>query len=96
MTTPTLQNIGSTLHNNTSDIRSTKIVDGMYAADTLRIEFEDGKIIYASYDEDEPDYLLLSEYAYNEFDEEEVVSEGGARDMSDGDVAALYYELKNF
>ena len=23
-------------------------------------------------------------------------NEGGGRDMSDGDVAALYYELKNF
>ena len=96
MTTPTLRNIGSTLHNTTNDIRSTRIEDGIYAGDTLRIEFEDGRIFYAAYDEDEPDCLLWSEYSYDENDIEEVLNEGGARDMSDGDVAALYYELKNF
>lgn len=96
MTTPTINNIASTLHNTTNDIRSTDIEDGIYAGDTLRIEFEDGRIFYASYDEDEPDCLLWSEYSYDENDVEEVLTEGGARDMSDGDVAALYYELKNF
>lgn len=96
MTTPTINNIGSTLHNTTNDIRSTRIEDGIYAGDTLRIEFEDGRIFYAAYDEDEPDCLLWSEYYYDDNDVEEVLTEGGARDMSDGDVAALYYELKNF
>nr|DAL14803.1 MAG TPA_asm: hypothetical protein [Caudoviricetes sp.] len=96
MTTPTLQTIGSTLHNTTDDIRSTSVEDGIYAGDTLRIEFEDGRIFYAAYDEDEPSCLLWSEYFYDENDVEEVMEEGGARDMSDGDVAALYYDLKNF
>lgn len=95
-TTPSLHNIASTLHNTTNDIRSTDIEDGIYAGDTLRIEFEDGRIFYAAYDEDEPACLLWSEYFYVENDVEEVLCEGGARDMSDGDVAALYYDLKNF
>lgn len=96
MTTPTLRNISSTLRNTTNDINSITIEDGIYAGDTLRIEFEDGRIFYAAYDEDETDCLLWSEYFYDENDVEEVLIEGGARDMSDGDVAALYYDLKNF
>ena len=96
MTTPTLRNIASTLHNTTNDIRSTNIEDGIYAGDTLRIEFDNGRIFYAAYDEDAPDCLLWSEYFYDDNDVEEVLNEGGARDMSDGDVASLYYELKNF
>lgn len=95
-TIPSLQTIGSTLHNTTNDIRDTRIVDGIYAGDTLRIEFEDGRIFYATYDVYYPETLLWSECAYNADDEEEVVCDGGARDMSDGDVAALYYDLKNF
>lgn len=95
-TIPSLQTIGSTLHNTTDDIRSTKIVDGIYAGDTLRIEFEDGKIIYATYDVYYPDTLLWTEYAYDENDKEEEVCDGGAREMGDGDVASLYYDLKNF
>jgi len=95
-TTPSIQTIGSTLHNTTNDIRSTRIVDGIYAGDTLRIEFEDGRIFYAAYDEDEPTLLMWSECYYDDNDVEEVLNEGGERDMSDGDVAALYYALKNF
>ena len=96
MTTPTLHNIGSTLRNTTNDIRSADIEDGTYAGDTLRIEFEDGRIFYADYDEDEPSHLMWAEYYYDENDVEEVLNEGGERDMSDGDVAALYYALKAF
>lgn len=96
MTTPTLQAIGTTLDIATNDIRSTRIEDGIYAGDTLRIEFEDGRIFYAAYDEDEPSLLMWAEYYYDDNDVEEVLNEGGERDMSDGDVAALYYELKNF
>ena len=95
-TTPSLQTIGSTLHNTTNDIRSADIEDGIYAGDTLRIEFEDGRIFYAAYDEDEPSLLMWAEYYYDDNDVEEVLNEGGERDMSDGDVAALYYALKNF
>ena len=96
MTTPTLHNIGSTLRNTTNDIRSADIEDGTYAGDTLRIEFEGGRIFYADYDEDEPSHLMWAEYYYDENDVEEVLNEGGERDMSDGDVAALYYALKAF
>ena len=96
MTTPTIQTIASTLRNTTNDIRSVDIEDGIYAGDTLRIEFEDGRIFYADYDEDEPSHLMWSEYYYDENDVEEVLNEGGERDMSDGDVAALYYALKAF
>lgn len=96
MTTPTLHNIGSTLRNTTNDIRSARIVDGIYAGDTLRIEFEDGRIFYAAYDKDEPSLLMWAEYYYDENDVEGVLNEGGERDMSDGDVAALYYALKAF
>ena len=96
MTTPTLPNIASTLRNTTNDINAITIEDGIYAGDTLRIEFEDGRIFYATYDEDTPDCLLWSEYFYDDNDVEEVLNEGGTRDMSDGDIAALYYELKNF
>lgn len=95
-TTPSLQTIATTLHNTTNDIRSADIEDGIYAGDTLRIEFEDGRIFYADYDEDEPSLLLWAEYYYDENDVEEVLNEDGERDMSDGDVAALYYALKNF
>lgn len=96
MTTPTLHNIASTLRNTTNDIRSADIEDGTYAGDTLRIEFENGRIFYADYDEDEPSLLLWAEYYYDENDIEEVLNEDGERDMSDGDVAALYYALKAF
>lgn len=96
MTTPTLHNIARTLRNTTDDIRSADIEDGIYAGDTLRIEFEDGRIFYADYDEDEPSLLLWAEYYYDENDVEEVLNEDGERDMSDGDVAALYYALKAF
>lgn len=95
-TIPSLQTIGSTLHNTTNDIRDTRIVDGIYAGDTLRIEFESGRIFYVGYDEDEPSLLLWDEYFYDDNDAEEIINEGGGRDMSDGDVAALYYDLKNF
>ena len=60
MATPTLQTIGSTLRNTTNDIRSADIEDGIYAGDTLRIEFEDGRIFYAAYDEDEQSHLMWS------------------------------------
>ena len=96
MTTPTIQTIASTLRNTTNDIRSTDIEDGTYAGDTLRIEFEDGRNFYAAYDEDEPSHLMWAEYYYDENDVEEVLNEDGERDMSDGDVAALYYALKAF
>lgn len=96
MTTPTIQTIASTLRNITNDIHSADIEDGIYAGDTLRIEFEDGRIFYATYDEDEPSLLMWAEYYYDENDVEEVLNEGGERDMSDGDVAALYYALKAF
>lgn len=96
MTTPSLQTIASTLRNTANDIRSADIEDGIYAGDTLRIEFEDGRIFYADYDEDEPSLLLWAEYYYDENDVEEVLNEDGERDMSDGDVAALYYALKAF
>lgn len=96
MTTPTIQTIASTLRNTTNDIRSADIEDGIHAGDTLRIEFEDGRIFYADYDEDEPSLLMWAEYYYDENDVEEVLNEGGERDMSDGDVAALYYALKAF
>lgn len=96
-TTPSLQTIGSTLHNTTNDIRSTRIVDGIYAGDTLRIEFENGRIFYTAYDKDEPSLLLWAEYYYDENDVEGVLNAAyGERDMSDGDVAALYYALKDF
>ena len=58
MATPTLQTIGSTLRNTTNDIRSADIEDGIYAGDTLRLEFEDGRIFYAAYDEDETHTLM--------------------------------------
>lgn len=94
-TTPSLQTIGSTLRNTTNDIRSTSIEDGIYAGDTLRIEFEDGRIFYAAYDKDEPSLLMWAEYYYD--DVEGVLNAAyGERDMSDGDVAALYYALKDF
>lgn len=96
MTTPTLQAIGTTLDIAANDIRSLSIEDGIRAGDTLRIEFENGRIFYADYDEDEPSLLLWAEYYYDENDVEEVLNEGGERDMSDGDIAALYYALKNF
>lgn len=97
MTTPTLHNIASTLRNTTNDIRSADIEDGTYAGDTLRIEFENGRIFYATYDKDEPSLLLWAEYYYDENDVEEVLNAAyGERDMSDGDVAALYYALKAF
>lgn len=96
MTTPTLQAIGTTLDIAANDIRSLSIEDGNRAGDTLRIEFEDGRIFYAAYDEDEPSLLMWSEYYYNDNDVEEVLNEGGERDMSDGDIAALYYALKAF
>ena len=109
-TTTSLQTIGSTLRNTTNDIRSADIEDGIYAGDTLRIEFEDGRIFYAAYDEDEQSLLMWSEYYYDDndveevlneggerdMDVEEVLNEGGERDMSDGDIAALYYALKAF
>lgn len=96
-TTPSLQTIGSTLHNTTNDIRSLSIEDGTRAGDTLRIEFEDGRIFYAAYDKDDPSLLLWAEYYYDENDVEGVLNAAyGERDMSDGDVAALYYALKDF
>lgn len=95
-TTPTLQAIGTTIDVAANDIRTVGIEDGTRAGDTLRIEFEDGRIFYAAYDEDEPSLLMWSEYYYDDNDVEEVLNEGGERDMSDGDVAALYYALKNF
>ena len=96
MATPTLQAIGTTLDIAANDIRTVGIEDGIRAGDTLRIEFEDGRIFYAAYDEDEPSHLMWAEYYYDENDVEEVLNEGGERDMSDGDVAALYYALKDF
>ena len=97
MTTPTLHNIGRTLRNTTNDIRSLSIEDGTRAGDTLRIEFENGRIFYAAYDKDEPSLLLWAEYYYDDNDVEGVLNAAyGERDMSDGDIAALYYELKNF
>ena len=94
MTIP-LHNIASTLRNTTNDIRSADIEDGIYAGDTLRIEFENGRIFYAAYDKDEPSLLMWAEYYYD--DVEEVLNAAyGERDMSDGDVAALYYALKSF
>ena len=96
MATPTLQAIGTTLDIAANDIRSLSIEDGIYAGDTLRIEFENGRIFYAAYDEDEPALLTWAEYYYDDNDAEEVLNEGGERDMSDGDVAALYYALKAF
>lgn len=96
MTTPTIQTIASTLRNTTNDIRSVDVEDEIYADDTLRIEFEDGRIFYVDYDEDEPSHLMWVEYYYDENDFEEVLNEDGERDMSDGDVAALYYALKAF
>lgn len=98
MTTPTLHNIGSTLRNTTNDIRSARIrtVDGIYAGDTLRIEFENGRIFYVEYDKDEPSLLLWAEYYYDYNDVEVLNAAYGERDMSDGDVAALYYALKDF
>lgn len=99
MTTPTIQTIASTLRNTTNDIRSVDIKDGTYAGDTLRIEFEDGRIFcaaydYAAYNEDEPSLLMWSEYYYDDNAIVRVIR--GGRDMSDGDVAALYYALKSF
>ena len=96
MATPTLQAIGTTLDIAANDIRSLSIEDGIHAGDTLRIEFEDGRIFYAAYDEDEQSHLMWSEYYYDDNDVEEVLNEGGERDMSDGDIAALYYALKAF
>lgn len=96
MATPTLQSIGTTLDIAANDIRSLSIEDGIYAGDTLRIEFENGRIFYAAYDEDEPSTLMWAEYYYDDNDVEEVLNEGGERDMSDGDIAALYYALKAF
>lgn len=96
-TTPSLQTIGRTLRNTTNDIRSADIEDGIYAGDTLRIEFENGRIFYAAYDKDEPSCLLWAEYYYDENDVERVLNAAyGERDMSDGDIAALYYALKAF
>lgn len=95
-TTPTLQAIGTTIDVAANDIRTVGIEDGTRAGDTLRIEFEDGRIFYAAYDEDEPSLLMWSEYYYDDSDVEEVLNEGGERDMSDGDIAALYYALKAF
>lgn len=95
-TTPSLRAIGTTIDVAANDIHSADIEDGIYAGDTLRIEFEDGRIFYTTYDEDEPSLLMWSEYYYDENDVEEVLNEGGERDMSDGDVAALYYALKAF
>ena len=95
-TTPSLQAIGTTLDIAANDIRSLSIEDGTRAGDTLRIEFEDGRIFYAAYDKDEPSTLMWAEYYYDENDVEEVLNEGGERDMSDGDIAALYYALKAF
>lgn len=95
MATPTLQAIGSTLCNTTNDIRSARIVDEIYAGDTPRIEFEDGRIFYAAYDKDEPSLLMWAEYHYDENDVEGVLNAAyGERDMSDGDVAALHYGFK--
>ena len=97
MTTPTLQAIGTTLDIAANDIRSLSIEDGTRAGDTLRIEFEDGRIFYAAYDKDEPSLLLWAEYYYDENDVEGVLNAAyGERDMSDGDIAALYYALKAF
>ena len=97
MATPTLQAIGTTLDIAANDIRSLSIEDGARAGDTLRIEFENGRIFYAAYDKDEPSLLLLAEYYYDENDVEGVLNAAyGERDMSDGDIAALYYALKNF
>lgn len=96
MATPTLQSIGTTLDIAANDIRSLSIEDGTRAGDTLRIEFENGRIFYAAYDEDEPSTLMWAEYYYDDNDVEEVLNEGGERDMSDGDIAALYYALKAF
>ena len=96
MTTPTLQAIGTTIDIAANDIRSLSIEDGIRAGDTLRIEFENGRIFYAAYDEDEPSLLMWSEYYYDDNDVEGVLNEGGERDMSDGDIAALYYALKAF
>lgn len=96
MATPTLQAIGTTIDVAANDIRTVGIEDGTRAGDTLRIEFEDGRIFYAAYDEDEPSLLMWSEYYYDDSDVEEVLNEGGERDMSDGDIAALYYALKAF
>lgn len=96
-TTPTLQAIGTTLDIAANDIRSLSIEDGSRAGDTLRIEFEDGRIFYAAYDKDEPSLLLWAEYYYDENDVEGVLNAAyGERDMSDGDIAALYYALKDF
>lgn len=95
-TTPSLRAIGTTIDVAANDIRTVGIEDGTSAGDTLRIEFENGRIFYAVYDEDEPSLLMWSEYYYDENDVEEVLNEGGERDMSDGDVAALYYALKAF
>lgn len=97
MTTPALHNIASTLRNTTNDIRSADIEDGIYAGDTLRIEFENGRIFCAAYDKDEPALLMWAEYYYDENDVEGVLNAAyGERDMSDGDIAALYYALKAF
>ena len=97
MATPTLQAIGTTLDIAANDIRSLSIEDGTYAGDTLRIEFENGRIFYAAYDKDEPSLLLWAEYYYDDNDVEGVLNAAyGERDMSDGDVAALYYALKDF
>lgn len=95
-TTPSLRAIGTTIDVAANDISSVGIEDGTRAGDTLRIEFEDGRIFYATYDEDEPSLLMWSEYYYDDNDVEEVLNEGGERDMSDGDIAALYYALKAF
>lgn len=96
-TTPSLRAIGTTIDVAANDISSVGIEDGTRAGDTLRIEFEDGRIFYAAYDKDEPSLLLWAEYYYDENDVEGVLNAAyGERDMSDGDVAALYYALKDF
>lgn len=93
-TTPSLRAIGTTIDVAANDIRSVGIEDGTRAGDTLRIEFENGRIFYATYDEDEPSLLLLAEYYYDDNDVVGVLY--AAHDMSDGDIAALYYALKAF
>ena len=64
--TPTIDRLASSLFNYGKNVKETRVVSGMCPDDTIRIDFDDGRIIMGGFDPDYPSCFTFSEYMSQE------------------------------
>ena len=64
--TPTIHRLASDLFNYGKGVKETRVVSCIFPDDTIRIDFEDGRIIMGGFDPDYPSCFTFSEYMSQE------------------------------